>query len=307
MMRSAVPGRVAGSLPRRIFSRASCVSVCAGAALLACASASAAQADEANEAAPTELPRWEWGLGVGVVHAPAYLGSSVQRTHVAPLPYFIYRGERLRANREGVGLGLIDTDKLRLDLSLNGALPVKSSGTAREGMRDLPPIVEFGPALKYRLIRENGRYWGLHWPIRHAMGVDRHGMEQAGWISDPTLRIIEPMHIGGVRVDFGLDVGVKFQSATFNNYYYQVRSDEATATRPAYRTGAGYAGTTISTGLLARFDQIVAGAFVGTAQLQGARFIDSPLVERKQNFFGGIALFWVFQKSQEMVPQDLMR
>lgn len=280
---------------RRITRLVACVS----APLLACA----AHADEVG----TELPRWEWGVGLGAVHAPAYLGSAVYRSHLAPLPYFVYRGDRLRANREGVGLGLVDTDHLRLDLSLNGALPVKSSGTAREGMRDLPPIIEFGPALKYRFIRENGRYWGLHWPIRHAVGVDRHGAEQAGWISDPTLRIIEPMHVGGVRVDFGLDVGVKFQSATFNNYYYQVRDREATAARPSYRSGAGYAGTTISTGLLARFDQIVAGAFIGTAQLQGARFIDSPLVERKQNYFGGIAVFWVFQKSQEMVPQDLMR
>ena len=275
--------------------------------MLACASASAAQADEANEAAPTELPRWEWGLGVGVVHAPAYLGSSVQRTHVAPLPYFIYRGERLRANREGVGLGLIYADKLRLDLSLNGALPVKSSGTAREGMRDLPPLVEVGPALKYRLIREDGRYWGLHWPVRYAFGVDRHGVDHAGWISDPTLRIIEPMYVGGMRVDFGLDIGVKFQSERFNNHYYQVRSHEATAQRPVYSSGAGYAGTTISTGLLFRFDQFVAGAFVGTAQLQGARFIDSPLVERKQNYFGGLAFFWIFDKSKEMVPQDLQR
>ncbi len=268
---------------------------------------------QASEQAPThpqdgtELPRWEWGLGVGTVHAPAYLGSSVYRNHVAPLPYFVYRGDKLRANREGVGLGLVDTDNLRLDLSLNGALPVRSSGTAREGMRDLPPMVEIGPALKWRLVREGGRYWGLHWPLRYAFGADRHGIDGAGWISDPTLRIIEPLHMGGVRVDFGLDVGVKFQSERFNNHYYQVRSNEATALRPTYRSGAGYGGTTISTGLLFRFDQLVAGAFVGTAQLQGARFIDSPLVERKQNYFGGIAVFWVFQKSQEMVPQDLMR
>jgi len=268
---------------------------------------------QASEQAPThpqdgtELPRWEWGLGVGTVHAPAYLGSSVYRNHVAPLPYFVYRGDKLRANREGVGLGLVDTDNLRLDLSLNGALPVRSSGTAREGMRDLPPMVEIGPALKWRLVREGGRYWGLHWPLRYAFGADRHGIDGAGWISDPTLRIIEPLHMGGVRVDFGLDVGVKFQSERFNNHYYQVRSNEATALRPTYRSGAGYAGTTISTGLLFRFDQIVAGAFIGTAQLQGARFIDSPLVERKQNYFGGIAVFWVFQKSEEMVPQDLQR
>lgn len=278
-------------------------------ALCACMAgpAHAAEQDKPEPPSSTELPRWEWGLGVGAVRAPAYLGSSVYRNHLAPLPYFVYRGDKLRANREGVGLGLVDTNNLRLDLSLNGALPVRSSGTAREGMRDLPPMVEVGPALKYRFIREDGRYWGLHWPVRYAFGVDRHGVDQAGWISDPTLRIIEPLYMGGVRVDFGLDVGVKFQSARFNNHYYQVRSSEATALRPAYRSGAGYGGTTISTGLLFRFDQFVAGAFVGTAQLQGARFIDSPLVERKQNYFGGLALFWVFQKSEEMVPQDLQR
>jgi len=279
-------------------------------ALLLAGQARSEEAQAAATAAPTkgvELPRWEWGLGVGVVHAPAYLGSSVYRNHAAPLPYFVYRGDRLKANREGVGLGVIDTDKLRLDLSLNGALPVRSSGTAREGMRDLPPVIEVGPALKYRFIRENGRYWGLHWPVRYAFGVDRHGVEHAGWISDPTLRIIEPLRVAGMRVDWGLDVGVKFQSERFNNHYYGVKSNEATAQRPIFHSDAGYGGTTISTGLLFRFDQFVAGAFVGTAQLQGARFIDSPLVERKQNYFGGLALFWVFQKSDEMVPQDLQR
>lgn len=254
-----------------------------------------------------ELPLLEAGVGVGVLHGPAYLGSSVYRSHVAPLPYIVYRGERLHANREGIGLGLITQPRLRLDLSLSGALPVRSSGTAREGMRDLPPVIEVGPVLKYRLLREGDRYWAVHWPIRYGVGLRRENADNVGWISDPTLRGVEPFHIGGVRVDWGIDLSVKFQSERFNNYYYGVRQSEATATRASYHSGGGYAGTTLSTGLLARFDHVVAGAFIGASDLSGARFVNSPLVERRHNYFGGVAVFWVLHKSEQMVPQQLFR
>jgi hypothetical protein len=246
-------------------------------------------------------------VGAGVLWGPAYLGSSVTRSYTAPLPYGVYRGERLKANREGVGFALLNDGSLRLDLSLNGALPVRSDGTSREGMRNLPPVLEIGPVLKYRFIADGPRYWAFHWPVRYATGLDRSGAEKVGWISDPTLRIIEPIHGLGMRVDFGLDISAKFQSADFNNYYYSVADADATPTRPAYRTGGGYSGLTVNTGLLWRGQDVVAGAFVGATDLHGTRFAASPLVDRRENVFGGVAVFWVLQKSEKLAPRKPLK
>lgn len=267
-------------------------------ALLAVQSAQAFEADDERD-----LPLWEWGVGAGMLWGPAYLGSSVTRSHAAPLPYGVYRGDRLKANREGIGFALLNDGSLRLDLSLSGALPVRSDGTAREGMRNLPPVLEIGPVLKYRFIADGPRYWAFHWPLRYATGLDRGGAEKVGWISDPTLRIIEPIHGLGGRVDFGLDISAKFQSADFNNYYYSVADADVTPTRSAYRTGGGYSGLTVNTGLLWRGDNVVLGAFVGAIDLRGARFADSPLVERRHNVFGGLAMFWVLDKSEKLAPR----
>jgi outer membrane protein len=267
-----------------------------GLAVALCA-ASANAADAASDEA--SLPLWEVGAGVGTLVAPAYLGSNVTRAYISPWPYAVYRGERLHANRDGIGLGLLSEGQLKLDLSLGGALPVRSSGTAREGMRDLPLVAEVGPVLKYRLIDEPGHRWSLHLPVRYGVGLRHNDPQRAGWIVDPTLRGIESVHVLGKRVDWGMDFSVKFQDKHFNNYYYQVLPSEATAQRTAYDSQGGYSGVTLNTGLLARWDHVVLGSFVGVSNLAGSRFEDSPLVQQKTNFFGGVAVFWIFQKSSE--------
>lgn len=247
----------------------------------------------------TDLPLWELGAGAGMLIAPAYLGSSVTRTHVAPWPYAVYRGKRLHANREGVGLALLGSDRLKLDLSLSGALPVDSHGTAREGMRDLPLVGEIGPVLRYQLLREPGRHWSLRLPLRYGVGLRRDQLDRVGWISDPTLRGVESIQLLGKRVDWGIDLSVKFQDRHFNDYYYRVRPEEATAQRGVYASRGGFSGVTLNTGLLARWDQFVVGGFIGVTELAGARFVGSPLVERQTNVYGGLAFFWIFDKSSE--------
>lgn len=257
-----------------------------------------AQAAE-TEGTDGKLPLWEVGAGAGTLIAPAYLGSSVTRAFVAPWPYAVYRGERLHANREGIGLGVIDSPRLKLDLSLSGALPVQSSGTAREGMRDLPMVGEIGPVLRYKMINEPGHQWSVRLPVRYGVGLQRGDLEGVGWICDPTLRGIESINLMGKRVDWGIDLSFKFQDKHFNNFYYQVKPSEVTAQRNAYETRGGYSGMTINTGLLARWEQVVLGGFVGVSELRGARFTSSPLVERKTNVFGGVAIFWILDKSSQ--------
>jgi len=271
---------------------------CAVIGVAASMSAMGAHASE-PDASDAHLPLWEFGVGAGAVVAPAYLGSKVTRSYVSPWPYVVYRGDRLHANRDGVGLGVLNEGRLKLDLSLSGALPVSSNGTAREGMRNLPVVIEVGPVLRYRLIDEPGHRWTLNFPVRYGAGIKRGDLEQTGWIADPTLRGVEGITLFGQRFDWGMDASIKFQDKHFNDYYYRVLPSEATAQRAAYSSQGGYSGVTFNTGLLARRDQWVFGGFVGVANIAGARFENSPLVQQKTNFFGGLAVFWVFDKSDE--------
>ena len=57
----------------------------------------------AGAAAPVraaqDLPLWEAGVGVATVSFPAYRGSDQRQAFVLPTPYFVYRGEFLKADR----------------------------------------------------------------------------------------------------------------------------------------------------------------------------------------------------------------
>ena len=92
-------------------------------------------------------PKWELGAGATVLRLPDYRGSDESRGYVYPLPYFVYRGEFLRLDREGLRGVLIESDRVEFDLSLFGSLPVDSSkNLARAGMPDLDPVLEIGPS-----------------------------------------------------------------------------------------------------------------------------------------------------------------
>lgn len=266
-----------------------------------------AQTPPSEMPATMELPRWEFGLGVGGVTAPSYLGSNKQRTYVAPWPYLPYRGDHLRVNQDGINLGVLQSGSVRLDLSLGGALPVKSEGTTRQGMPDLAPLIELGAVVKAPLHTSRTSRSAIHLPLRYATGVNRQGLEPVGWIFDPTLRHLERFHIGSQPLEWGMDLTTKFQDARYNNHHYQVHTAYATPTRAAYTTRAGYAGTTINTGVLLRRGNMVFGTFIGYSMLGGARFADSPLIDQKHNWFGGLAVSWVLHQSKDTVQHPSIR
>jgi outer membrane protein len=107
------------------------------------------QAEELNTGM---LPKWELGLGLAALSLPDYPGADQGRSYVLPFPYLIYRGERLKANRDGLRGLLFEHPRWDLDISAGGSLPVNSKDNrAREGMDDLDFSFEFGPlcALNY--------------------------------------------------------------------------------------------------------------------------------------------------------------
>lgn len=248
-------------------------------------------------------PLWELGAGLSVLHMPDYRGSDVTNVHVLPVPYLVYRGEFLKADQGGLRGLLFTSERLEVNISLNGTLPaIGDDNPARRGMEELRPTGEIGPTADFHLWRSADRKTrvDLRLPVRTAITVEA-GPRQIGWLFSPNL-IVEMRDPAGLAGwNFSVQGGPYFNDREYNGYFYSVTPAEATPIRPAYDAPGGYSGSQVMVTLTRRFARHWVGGFVRYDALSGAVYEDSPLVETKHAVAGGIALSWIFGKSSRMV------
>lgn len=247
-------------------------------------------------------PLWEAGAGLTVLHFPAYRGADEGRNYVLPIPYLIYRGEFLKADRQGVRGELFDSERVQLDLSAGASPPVDSSeNRARQGMPSLKPAVELGPALEVTLWRAglHGANVKLRLPVRAGITL-QSSPKFLGWNFSPRLNLDVPS-VGGSGWNLGVLGGPLYAERRGNAYFYSVTPQFATAERPTYDAPGGYAGVQFLASLSKRFEKHWVGGFVRWDSLRGAVFEDSPLVRSKQYVAAGVAVSWVFGVSSRQV------
>ena len=252
------------------------------------------------------LPLWEAGLGVAAMTVPDYRGSDVSSTYVLPAPYFVYRGKFLKADRKGMRSTLYDSDKVEVNISLNGTLPVRSKNNpARAGMADLKPTVELGPTASFSLWSSADDKIKLDFrtPVRASITAES-SPHQIGWLFSPNLNIDikDPLDMPGWNL--GMLVGPLINDRKYNGYFYSVGAADATATRPAYTAAGGYAGSQLTMALSKRFPGYWVGGFLRYDTLAGAAFEDSPLVKQRSAVSAGFAVSWVFGVSSTRVSAD---
>lgn len=248
-------------------------------------------------------PLWEIGAGLAVLNLPNYRGSDIRQTTVLPMPYLVYRGEVLRADRDGLRGLLFDSERLEINISLNGSLPVNSEDDpARQGMEDLDPAAELGPSVNYRLWQSADRTMRLdaRAPVRTAVTVASRP-EQIGWLFSPNLLLEIRDPAGHAGWNLGVQAGPYFNDRDYNAYFYGVRPAEATAQRPAYDASGGYSGSQVMLTLSKRFPRWWVGGFLRIDTLAGSVIEDSPLVRRSDAVSAGLALSWVFKESRRLV------
>ena len=252
-------------------------------------------------------PKWEVGAGATGLRLPDYRGSDESRGYVFPLPYFVYRGERMRFDREGLRGVLLESDRVELDLSVAGSLPVKSdSNSARAGMPNLDPALEIGPKLNFTLWRDrpNEKRLDLRFALRGVVATDLSHTQDAGYVFHPHLYFdSRPAFLGG-RWDFSAQLGALYGSARYHQYYYGVAPQFATPDRPAYEARAGYSGLTSATAITRRFGRLWVGTFARYDSLDGVVFAPSPLYKQREYFAAGFAVAWIFAESKERVDVD---
>lgn len=248
-------------------------------------------------------PLWEFGIGIAILNFPDYRGSQNQQNYSFPLPYFIYRGEKFKVNRQGVRGLLYHSERLTFDISLDGGVPVDSDDNRiRQGMPDLDPVFEIGPSLKILLAQNPAktRKLSLRLPIRAAFATDLSYIHNEGWLFHPHLGF--DTFIGATRDwKFGISAGPLYANKDYHQYYYGVAPKYATSTRPAYTAKGGYSGARFTLAVSRQLKNLWFGAFVRYDDLQNTAFEDSPLLEQKNSLMAGFGIAWVLKRSQHQV------
>jgi len=250
-----------------------------------------------------QKPELELGIGVGVVNFPIYRGAEERRSWILPVPYFDYNGDKLQINRDRMRSRLFRSDRVELDFSVSGSVPVSSENTtARKGMEDIDAILEVGPLVNFHLYYDERKQTNLdlRLPVRAVLPVRPYQMDHRGWIFQPTLNL-DFRNIQQSRWNLGMSAGLVYGDEAYTQYFYNVAPQYATATRPAYSTSGGYGGYQLTTSLSRRKDGYWLGGFLRWDNLSGAVFEDSPLVTRKQSFAFGFAMSWILYSSDKMV------
>lgn len=251
----------------------------------------------AAHALDTHKPLWELGAGGASISFPDYRGSDHQQVYALPFPYLIYRGESLRVDRDGLRGLLYDTERLWLDISLDGAVPVDSDQNgARAGMPDLDPVLELGPSLGINVSRGPGHKLDLRVPLRAAVSSDFSSLRHQGWLLYPHLTLA-----AGYPWRVSISAGPLYATEGYHDYYYSVPERYATAERPAYDAPGGYSGARVSLSATRRFSRFWLGGFLRYDELSGAAFADSPLVRQEYSVMAGFSLARVFSQSQRRV------
>lgn len=249
----------------------------------------------------TEVPLWEVGVGIAPITMPSYRGSQTQEWYPVPLPYVDYRGEFLRMDREGIRGLVYDSDRVRIDFSGDGAIPSASDDDGpRAGMPDLDPVGEVGPSINFIIEETFNRRIRLRMPVRWVVSTDFSSLSHVGWKLHPHLGMDFRAAVFGWNA--GIAMGPLFADRGYHGYYYDVKPKYIESLRPAYKAGSGYSGTMMMLSSSRRFERVWAGFFLRYDNLDGASFIDSPLVETRHAFMAGAGIAYIFGTSDKTVP-----
>lgn len=243
-------------------------------------------------------PLWEVGLIAGFASTPTYPAANERTQRTLALPFLIYRGDVLRADREGLSARLMQTSDLELDLGFSAALPSQANNaSARAGMADLGTLLELGPRLKWTLMRPGpDSRWQLQLPLRGVLEL-KDGLSAQGLVFEPELNF-EKRNVGA-GWKMAASVGAMFGDRKRNQFFYGVAPHYASALRPAYDAQAGLIASRLDLSVskhlrsdLRLFGYVRYESYAGTANQA------SPLHMQASAGSIGLALAWTLLQSE---------
>ncbi|MDX8405547.1 MAG: MipA/OmpV family protein [Mariprofundus sp.] len=239
--------------------------------------------------AEESLPVWEVGIAGGGASLPQYMGSDERYNFAAPIPYMIYRGERLNIDRNGLRADLFGIGGLSVDASLGIGLPVKNDNRARAGMPALHFSLQAGPRINWRFLTSGQNQWTLRLPLRGVMDISG---QYLGWVSEPEIQF---EHKPSKDITLRLNTGLLYSSGKYNSHYYSVAAPYANATRSAYHAGAGLHSASVRGSVSwVISDRLRAFATLRYRNLSPGVVYNSPLVKTPHYLSTAFGLAWSF-------------
>jgi outer membrane protein len=236
-------------------------------------------AQETDESAPKTLDGY---LGAGPMVLPKYNGSADSQTKLEPLPMFDYKETvYVYLNRAGVRLWGSGDKKMALGIAAEPRFGFKSGdGELLAGMATRRDSIEGGPAIEWELpwFSLSAAYFtdwtntsgGQSWRL----SLDRQLVDNGRW-------------------DISTYLDLDRADSSIVQYYFGVRPDEATSTRPSYQPGAALLS---DIGLFSAYkmNKKYALLFGGELDYLGQAAADSPIVQQRTGVIGYIGLGLVF-------------
>lgn len=236
---------------------------------------------------------WSLGVGAAVVNYPHYPGSLQNETTVAPIPYVEYHSDRFDLGKDGLAAKMFQSGRLKLDLSVNGALPVSSKkNDLRTGMDDLELMVELGPELEITLATWENSILRFDIPVRANFEVTADKAPRSvGWSTDPRIHFEQNFE----HWDWEVDIGALWANQSYQDVFYTVGGKDTTAGRPAYQAESGILAWRVSATVERRIGDWILLGYVRQMDLSRAANHDSPLLGQSSYLAGGVAAIWMFK------------
>lgn len=258
-------------------------------------------------AAEAPESRIELGVTAVALHLPYYRGSDHYGMRFLPLPYLVYRSERVQVTREGLRIRLFSTDRLSLSLSAAASLPGDADANPlRAGMPEVDPTFEAGPSLDLRLHESaDGAFrTRLRLPLRAVLATDGTHFKNVGWVAVPHLRGDLSQDRDGWEMSHVATLGPLWATENYHEYFYGVAPQFAdlSLNRPAYDAHGGYSGTRMSLSSGYARARWRFGIFLTYDWLSGAVFRDSPLIEAEHSVVSGVYLTYRLYRSGVAAP-----
>ena len=247
---------------------------------------------------PPRLPLWELGAFAVGVSQQAYPGADQQVQRGLALPYLVYRGELLRADRGSAALRAIKTSRFELDIGVAGSFGSNADAIeARRGMPDLGTLVEFGPRLKWNLGDALGGRWRMELPVRGVFDLN-DGLARRGVAVEPKLGF-ERRAKGGWF--YSASVSAIIGDRRLGDTFYGVAPRYALTSRPAYSAKSGLIAGRLQAELTYRPtpDWRLFG-FGRIDSVSGAANEASPLVRRTSGASVGLGVAYTWRRSERL-------
>ena len=250
----------------------------------------------ADEREGSGLPLWEIGAFGVAVSQQAYPGAAERVNRGLALPYLIYRGEFLRADRGSAGIRALKTPTLEVDVGVAGSFGSNANDIeVRRGMPELGTRVEFGPRLKWNIGQGpgNGRL-RAEFPLRGVFDLN-DGLAHKGMTFEPRL-IFEGRASGGWG--YNTSIGALWGDRRLADTFYGVAPVHATPQRTAYVAESGLVAWRLSAEVSRHLSpDLRLFGFARADSVAGAANEASPLVQRKAGTSVGLGLAYTWKRS----------